>query len=104
LLGIDIEVAEIVYDVDGVGMVGLRTPRLMHHGIAGTSSSRNLPPDFDGRQFAGIGAGLSSLQRRRQMDHLISQYFPHMVATLMLMFMLVLGGLSLQDALRGRGN
>ncbi len=38
------------------------------------------------------------------MDHLISQYFPHMVATLMLMFMLVLGGLSLQDALRGRGN
>jgi len=27
----DIEVAEIVYDVDGVRMVGLRTPRLMRH-------------------------------------------------------------------------
>lgn len=38
------------------------------------------------------------------MDNLFSQYFPHMVAVLMLIFMLVLGGLSLQDALRGRKN
>ena len=38
------------------------------------------------------------------MDHLFGQYFPHMVAALMLMFMLVLGALSLQDALRGRRN
>lgn len=38
------------------------------------------------------------------MDNLFSQFFPHMVAVLMLIFMLVLGGLSLQDALRGRKN
>lgn len=38
------------------------------------------------------------------MDHLFSQYFPHMVAALMLLFMLVVSGLSLQDALRGRDN
>jgi len=59
-------------------------------------------PVFDWRQFPASPAGLSSLQRRRQMDNLFSQYFPHMVAALMLMFMLVLGGLSLQDAMRGQ--
>ena len=59
---------------------------------------------FDRRQCPGLPAGLSSLERRREMDNLFSQYFPHMVAALMLMFMLILGGLSLQDALRGRKN
>lgn len=38
------------------------------------------------------------------MDQIFSLYFPHLVAGLMFLFMLVLGGLSLQDALSGRKN
>ena len=38
------------------------------------------------------------------MDQLFGLYFPHFVAGLMIVFMLVLGGLSLQDAMRGDRN
>jgi len=38
------------------------------------------------------------------MDQFFGLYFPHLVIGLMLMFMVILGGLSVQDALRGPRN
>ena len=38
------------------------------------------------------------------MDQLFGLYFPHFVAGLMILFMLVLGGLSVQDAMRADRN
>lgn len=38
------------------------------------------------------------------MDQLFSLYFPHLIAGLMVLFLLVLGVLSIEDALSGRKN
>ncbi|EQB08816.1 hypothetical protein L288_07250 [Sphingobium quisquiliarum P25] len=38
------------------------------------------------------------------MAQLFGSYFPHLVVGLMLLFMLILGSLSIGDALRGRRN
>lgn len=40
--------------------------------------------------------------KEMRMSALFSTYFPHIVVVSMLSFMLVLGGVSLEEALRGR--
>ena len=50
----------------------------------------------------GWAAGYLRLVKEMRMYALFSTYFPHMVVLSMLSFMLVLGGVSIEEALRER--
>lgn len=57
---------------------------------------------FDFRQIDRMRSDLAMASKETHMAQLFGTYFPYMVVIAMLSFMLVLGGLSIEEAWRGR--